>query len=549
MWPGVCRIIAVTARVGVVMLVGTSGAAFGGTIYVDDDAPNDPCPSDPLCSDPDEDGSLAHPFDSIREGVDAAVAGDEVVVLDGYYAGWGNVWLGWTKADLTVRSQNGPETCVIDAWPSACAFFFNGPVSGPVICGFTICNAGVSAIESEVASLTVANCILHDNGRSGANGAVYCVGVSHTITDCIFHDNRGMNGGAVHCDEGASPTITNCTFHDNEAILDYGGAVSAEDGSCPVMINCRFVRNIAPDRGGAVGADWTSHVTLTGCEFSDNSAGTGGAVYGRATMTNCLLYDNYATWEGGAISSLGATIANCTMYANTAGFFGGAVACDGPSQLTNCTFYNNTADGGAAIYVYTSGPVTLENCTVYGNTAYSHGGAIHASARTDVRSCILWANLPEEVLPYTSVYIAYSDVHGGWAGEGNLNVDPLFVDADGPDDVLGNGDDNLRLSAASPCINTGDPEYEPGAPPGEADLDGHPRLLCGRVDMGAYEFGSGDYDCNRAVNLADYAAWTACMTGPEAGPYPLGCEAFDFDTDADVDLADFSAFEVVFAGG
>ena len=110
---------------------------------------------------------------------------------------------------------------------------------------------------------------------------------------------------------------------------------------------------------------------------------------------------------------------------------------------------------------------------------------------------------------------------------------------DGEDDDYG----DLRLQAGSPCINAGDPGFV--AQPGETDLEGHARVLCGRVDMGAYEFGIGDYDCDHTVNLNDFSAWASCMNGPHSGPYAPGCESFDFDGDGDVDLLDFAAFQRV----
>ncbi|MHC4313351.1 MAG: right-handed parallel beta-helix repeat-containing protein [Planctomycetota bacterium] len=45
---------------------------------------------------------------------------------------------------------------------------------------------------------------------------------------------------------------------------------------------------------------------------------------------------------------------------------------------------------------------------------------------------------------------------------------------------------SLRLLPGSPCIDAGDPNYI--SEPNETDLDGNPRVIGGRVDMGAYEF-------------------------------------------------------------
>ncbi len=133
------------------------------------------------------------------------------------------------------------------------------------------------------------------------------------------------------------------------------------------------------------------------------------------------------------------------------------------------------------------------------------------------------------------VHVVGSRATLNW-GLGNIDADPLFVDP---------GSDNYRLSAGSPVMNAGDPDFMPE--PGAADLDGHARVLCDRVDMGAYEFGIGDYDCDQDVILFDFAHWAACVTGPDNGPYVPGCEAFDFDGDLDVDFEDFRGFQLVFA--
>jgi hypothetical protein len=54
----------------------------------------------------------------------------------------------------------------------------------------------------------------------------------------------------------------------------------------------------------------------------------------------------------------------------------------------------------------------------------------------------------------SSIEVTYSDIEGGWVGEGNIDADPLFVSPD-------NGD--FHLQSDSPCIDAGDPNssYDP----------------------------------------------------------------------------------------
>lgn len=52
----------------------------------------------------------------------------------------------------------------------------------------------------------------------------------------------------------------------------------------------------------------------------------------------------------------------------------------------------------------------------------------------------------------------------------------------------------------------------------------------------------GDCDGDGDVGLVDYACFRDCLTGPGGG-LPNGCDRFDFDVDADVDLRNFATFQ------
>ena len=84
-------------------------------------------------------------------------------------------------------------------------------------------------------------------------------------------------------------------------------------------------------------------------------------------------------------------------------------------------------------------------------------------------------------------------------GTGNITNDPQFVNA---------AVSNFHLLATSPCIERGNNALVLGS----SDLDGSPRIINGRVDIGAYEFQyNGGYwlwavaITNGLTNLADNA--------------------------------------------
>jgi len=115
---------------------------------------------------------------------------------------------------------------------------------------------------------------------------------------------------------------------------------------------------------------------------------------------------------------------------------------------------------------------TIENCIVFNNEASEDGGGIfNWTTESEVVNCIVWDNWPDQILYWTKdIDVSYSNVMGGWPGEGNIDLDPMFLEPDSLD---------FNLLVDSPCIDSGDPSFD--VPPGGGS----------RIDMGAYEYWHG----------------------------------------------------------
>jgi hypothetical protein len=412
-----------------IILCNPTLCAFARTIYVDANGTGD--------------------YPTIQAAIDDTNDGDVLVLSPGIYTGDGNRDINYNGKAITVRGATGnPDDVIID------------------------CQGNVNETHRgfKFASREDANSILE--GLTIING----YGPKNDMPGGYSHSR----GGGIYC-EDSDPTIQNCVIAYNSVSSNsstysaLGGGIFNSESS-PIIENCIIANNSASSNayasnamGGGIYNNWSSP-TIKNCIISFNSATSysaqsytfGGGIHNRGwysytTIQNCIITSNsvfshFASSEafGGGIYNQGwysfPTVQNCIIVDNSALHYGGGIFnSDNSLTVRNCTIIENSANKGSGIY----------------NELYRF---------LTVLNCIVWSNS----LSGTRFKVYYSDIQNGFTGVGNINLYPLFES------------DGYYLSANSPCINAGDPNYK--AEPNETDLGGNPRINDGRIDMGCYEF-------------------------------------------------------------
>lgn len=365
---------------------------------------------------------------------------------------------------------------------------------------------------------TFESCLFTNNSApasTSGGGALYISSVGHTAvdryTDCSFYDSvTGLNGGAVSLTAGAAE-FRDCDFVNGKSgPWGVGGALiywSGTGASAGLFDNCLFANGEIISSGGSGGAIYHAggDLTMTNCRFVANTAKTAGAIYSAAgalpVASDCHFVSNTigtAKTFGGAWYALGPVQIRRSVFDGNraAAGRGGALCIRNVSMATglvaNCVFRDNIGLYGGAIAT-SNAHLRLSHVTACTNLSLStaHGGALsHASDGTPldglVDNCIFWGNGASEILPAAGVVCRYSNVGGGFAGEGNRNVDPRFADTQ-----------HLHLSSKTGVYTGGyfdggawqvSPSHSPlidaGDPAAAWSLEPVPNN--GRVNMGAY---------------------------------------------------------------
>jgi hypothetical protein len=201
-----CQIHQLAASV----LVLSAMSAAATVRYVD---VNSPSPARPFTN-----WTTAAP--TIQYAIDAAAAGDQIMVTNGVYQAGGQVVLGVmsrvaVNKAVTIQSVNGAAVTLIQGdGATRCVYLTNDTA----LVGFTL-----------------------TNGVADYGGGVRCESVRAVLSNCVLTGNSATNSGG-----GASGgTLNNCAFIRNWASGGGGGAADS------TLNNCAFTRNWASGDGVA----------------------------------------------------------------------------------------------------------------------------------------------------------------------------------------------------------------------------------------------------------------------------------------------------------
>jgi len=338
---------------------------------------------------------------------------------------------------------------------------------------------------------------------------------------------------------GALVLVSPGTYVENVDFLQKAIALQSEAGASLTVIDGNHIAAVVTFTGHGTDLAVIEGFTIRNGQGTKDGGreprdGGGGIVcinHADPTILNCRIVDNQATNGGGIRCEqyCSPTIEACMISGNYATAVGGAISCyyECNPTITNCVITDNSALGGGGIMASVYSVPVITHSTISENTASSNGGGILCFFFADsvITNSIVWGNSapsgPEIDADQSTPVITYSDVQGGWPGEGNIDEDPLFA-----------GVADYHILAGSPCIDSG---TDAGI---TIDMDGDVRPYFSGFDMGADEYtgecpdldedgytdeACGGDDCDDSDPAVNPGAMEVCDNG------------IDDDCDGDID--------------
>lgn len=379
-------------------------------------------------------------FHDIQGGVDAAGAGDTVLVTNGIYdtggvlGPYGIVTSRVAVADnVIVESVNGPgETLIVG----------QGPLNNAIRCVYMGANTTLSGFCLTNGYATFSGDEFFDQSGGGA----WCE-VTATISNCLVAGNIGwMHGGGIYRGTVIDSTVRANRLYNGDGAGVYGATVT----------DCMIITNWS--QGGDGGGVCES--TVFNSTLVHNKAGNGGGSK-EGSLTDCIVASNSASWGGGVFGA--DSVSNCAIIFNRS--TGGGGGAHGSTIRNSLVALNRGGNGGATSYT------SLENCTIVGNTASMSAGGLYYSA---IDNCILYYNSAPMEPNYQLSTVSNSCTSQDPGGSGNVTNPPGLL-----------GLDNLHIVSNSVCVDSGVNRAWMGA---SVDTDGEARIYNVDVDRGADEF-------------------------------------------------------------
>jgi hypothetical protein len=477
-------------------------------------------------------------FKSIKEAIDVATAGDLILVDDGTY--FENI--NFNGKAITIASKfsvdqdeqhivntiiNGSRS--VNPEIGSVVSFVSGEDNSSVLNGFSITGGTGSYSPPGAAPVPMVT-----------GGGINCAFSGPKIINNYIHDNainffNGADYGGGICTgppvPGVFPVIENNKIYGNQAngfFNPSGGGIymfsSGRIKDNEIYDNSVFCATNQSNGGGVVCA--MGEIDVSGNKIYNNKAVSpnkglftnwGGIAGGliiymcNGTVDSNMITGNHIIAnDADSAASPGVLIEMCeddllfsknivanNTYSGGECYGGGVGIWYGGATLTNNLITGNLAKYGAGISIADTTAqahkTILINNTLTENFADSLGGGMFVELWAEnmrenqydtviIMNNIVWGDQSgdgKEIFHVRGdMVVSYSDIEGGWDGEGNIDEDPVFV---------GSGDYPFQINDNSLCIDAGNPDAT-GLNLPESDLAGEVRIENGRVDMGAYEW-------------------------------------------------------------